>query len=86
MPVTRNALIRYKTIDACLRNRRKKWTLEKLIERFPRPYMNSKASTRCRQENDTGRPANKRSDKLGYTAAIIVLEKNIIPTKTWDIA
>ena len=32
MPVTRNALIRYKTIDQCLQNRYRKWTLHDLIE------------------------------------------------------
>ena len=32
MPVNRNALIRYKTIDSCLRNKYRKWTLEDLID------------------------------------------------------
>ncbi len=32
MPVNRNALIRYRTIDKCLQNRRQKWTIEDLIE------------------------------------------------------
>jgi hypothetical protein len=32
MPVNRNALIRYRTIDQCLRNRFKKWTLDDLME------------------------------------------------------
>ena len=32
MPVNRNALIRYRTIDKCLQNRRRKWTIENLIE------------------------------------------------------
>jgi hypothetical protein len=32
MPVNRNALIRYRTIDQCLQNRYKKWTLDDLIE------------------------------------------------------
>ena len=32
MPVSRNALIRYKTIDNCLRNRFRRWTLDDLIE------------------------------------------------------
>lgn len=31
MPVNKNALLRYKTIDNCLRNRARKWTLEDLI-------------------------------------------------------
>ena len=32
MPVSKNALIRYKTIDNCLRNHYRKWTLEDLID------------------------------------------------------
>src|SRR5579872_3236914 len=32
MPVNRNALIRYRTIDKCLQNRRRKWMIEDLIE------------------------------------------------------
>ena len=31
MPINRNALIRYKTIDNCLRRRHVKWTLDELI-------------------------------------------------------
>ena len=32
MPVSKNALIRYKTIDKCLHNRYRRWTLEDLID------------------------------------------------------
>ena len=32
MPVSKNALIRYKTIDRCLQNHYRRWTLEDLIE------------------------------------------------------
>ena len=32
MPVSRNALIRYKTIDNCLRNHYRRWTLDDLVE------------------------------------------------------
>ncbi len=32
MALNKRALIRYKTIDACLRNRSHKWTLENLID------------------------------------------------------
>ena len=32
MPANKNALIRYKTIDNCLRNRYRSWTLEDLVE------------------------------------------------------
>ena len=32
MPANRNALIRYKTIDNCLRNPYRRWTLEDLVD------------------------------------------------------
>ena len=32
MPVNKNALIRYKTIDRCLRNKYRRWTLDDLVE------------------------------------------------------
>ena len=32
MPVSKNALIRYKTIDRCLQNHYRRWTLDDLID------------------------------------------------------
>ena len=32
MPVNKNALLRYKTIDNCLRNKYRRWTLEDLVD------------------------------------------------------
>lgn len=32
MPVNKNALLRYKTIDRCLRNKYRRWTLDDLVE------------------------------------------------------
>lgn len=32
MPANKNALIRYKTIDNCLRNKYRRWTLNDLVE------------------------------------------------------
>ena len=32
MPISKNALIRYKTIDSCLHNHYRRWTLENLID------------------------------------------------------
>jgi predicted DNA-binding transcriptional regulator YafY len=76
MPANRNALIRYKTIDACLRNRRKKWTLEKLIDAvsdalYELEGIDKGISKRTIQAD----MQMMRSDKLGYNAPIIVLEK-----------
>ena len=76
MPVNRNALIRYRTIDNCLRNRQKRWTLEDLIEAcsdalYEYEGIDKGVSRRSIQMDIQ----MMRSDKLGYNAPIIVLEK-----------
>lgn len=76
MPVNRNALIRYKTIDACLRNRRRRWTLADLIEKvsdtlYDYEGMEKGISRRTIQADIQ----MMRSDKLGYNAPIIIVDK-----------
>lgn len=76
MPVNRNALIRYKTIDSCLRNRRRRWTLEDLINKvsgvlYEYEGIDKGISRRTIQADIQ----MMRSDKLGYNAPIIILEK-----------
>ena len=76
MPTNRNALIRYKTIDACLKNRFRKWTLEDIIEKvsdtlYEYEGIDKDISKRTIQ-NDI---QMMRSDKLGYFAPIVVLDK-----------
>lgn len=76
MPVNRNALIRYRTIDNCLRNRQRRWTLEDLIEAcndslYEYEGIDKGVSKRSIQMD----LQMMRSDKLGYNAPIIVLEK-----------
>jgi predicted DNA-binding transcriptional regulator YafY len=76
MAVNKLALIRYKAIDDCLRNRRRKWTLEDLIEKVSNVLydcegINSGVSRRTIQADIQ----LMRSDKLGYNAPIVVLEK-----------
>lgn len=76
MPANRNALIRYKTIDACLRNRRRKWTLEDLIDKvsdvlYEYEGMSKGISRRTIQADIQ----MMRSDKLGYNAPIIIVDK-----------
>jgi len=76
MPVNRNALIRYRTIDKCLQNRRRKWTIEDLIEA---------CSEALYEYEGTDRPISlrtirldlktMRSEQLGYNAPIIVTDK-----------
>ena len=75
MPVSKNALIRYKTIDNCLRNHYRKWTLEDLIE----ACSNALSEFEGRDENVSRRTIQAdiqimRSDKLGYNAPIVVKE------------
>jgi len=76
MPVNRNALIRYKTIDACLRNRLRKWTLESLIETVSNAMYEYEG-----KEKEVSRRTIQadiqmmRSNKLGYNAPITVKDK-----------
>src|SRR6187455_2566648 len=76
MPVNRNALIRYRTIDNCLRNRQRKWTLENLIDACSEALYEyegiDKGVSRRSIQMDI---QFMRSDKLGYNAPIVVLEK-----------
>lgn len=76
MPVNRNALIRFRTIDSCLRNRQRRWTLEDLIEACSEALYEyegiDKGVSRRSIQMDI---QLMRSDKLGYNAPIIVLEK-----------
>lgn len=76
MPVNRNALIRYKTIDLCLQNRYRRWTLEDLIDACSEALYEyegiDKGVSRRTIQMDI---QLMRSDKLGYNAPIVVLEK-----------
>ncbi len=76
MPVNRNALIRYRTIDKCLQNRRRKWTIEDLITAcsdalYEYEGVDKEVSMRTiRLDLKT-----MRSPQLGYNAPIVVTEK-----------
>jgi predicted DNA-binding transcriptional regulator YafY len=76
MSINKFALIRYKTIDNCLKNRYRKWTLEDLVEAcsdalYEYEGIKKGVSTRTVQLD----LQNMRSEKLGYNAPIIVIEK-----------
>ncbi len=76
MPVNRNALIRYKTIDKCLQNRFRKWTLNDLIDAcsdalYEYEGIDKGVSKRTVQADIQ----TMRSDKLGYNAPIIVEDR-----------
>ncbi len=76
MPANRNALIRYKTIDNCLRNRFRKWTLDDLIDACSDALYEyegiDKGVSRRTVQMDI---QMMRSEKLGYNAPIVVVEK-----------
>lgn len=76
MPVNRNALIRYTTIDKCLRNKYRLWTLLDLQEACSEALyefegIDKGVSIRTIQLDIQ----NMRSEKLGYHAPIVVKDK-----------
>lgn len=76
MPVNRNALIRYRTIDKCLQNRRRKWTIEDLIEACNAALYEYEGEARGISMRTIRLDLNSmRSNNLGYNAPIIVTDK-----------
>jgi predicted DNA-binding transcriptional regulator YafY len=76
MPVNRNALIRYRTIDKCLQNRRRKWTIENLIAACNNALYEYEGIDKAVSMRTIRLDLNAmRSDKLGYNAPIIVTGK-----------
>lgn len=75
MPVNKNALIRYKTIDNCLRNRYRRWTIDDLVEACSDALYDyegiCKGVSLRTVQNDI---QLMRSDKLGYNAPIEVYD------------
>ncbi len=76
MPVNRNALIRYRTIDKCLQNRRRKWTIQNLIEACSEALYEYEGIDKDISIRTIRLDLNAmRSDKLGYNAPIVVTNK-----------
>ncbi len=76
MSANKLALIRYKTIDECLKNRFRKWTLEHLIEKVADAlYEFEGIETGISKRTIQADIQLMRSDKLGYNAPIIVTDK-----------
>ena len=76
MAVNKLALIRYKTIDDCLRNRYKKWSLESLIEKVSETLYELEGITSGVSKRTIQADIQlMRSDKLGYNAPITVKDK-----------
>jgi predicted DNA-binding transcriptional regulator YafY len=73
MPANKNALIRYKTIDGCLRNRYRRYTLDDLAEACSEAlYEMEGISKGVSLRTVQGDIQIMRSDKLGYNAPIEV--------------
>lgn len=76
MATNKLALLRYKTIDNCLRNRFRKWTLEDLIEKVSDAlYEHEGISSGVSRRTIQGDIQMMRSDKLGYNAPIVVIDR-----------
>ena len=77
MPANKNALIRYKTIDNCLRNRYRRWTLEDLVEACSDALYDMEGITKgvCARTVQMDIQI-MRSDKLGYNAPIEVYDRS----------
>jgi predicted DNA-binding transcriptional regulator YafY len=76
MALTKNALIRYRTIDKCLQNSYRNWTLEDLIEACSDAlYEYEGKDTNVSKRTIQLDIQLMRSDKLGYNAPIEVYDK-----------
>lgn len=76
MAQNKNALIRYKTIDKCLQNKYRQWTLEDLIEACSEAlYEYEGKETSVSKRTVQLDIQMMRSDKLGYNAPIEVYDK-----------
>ena len=76
MAQNKNALIRYKTIDKCLQNHYRKWTLNDLIEACSDAlYEYENKATKVSKRTVQLDIQLMRSDKLGYNAPIICYDK-----------
>lgn len=73
MPANKNALIRYKTIDNCLRNTHRRWTLDDLVDACCEVLLDMEG-TSCSVRTVQGDIQMMRSDKLGYNAPIEVYD------------
>ena len=76
MPANKNALIRYKTIDNCLRNRYRRWTLDDLVDACCEALYDMEGITKgvCTRTVQMDIQI-MRSDKLDYNAPIEVYDR-----------
>jgi predicted DNA-binding transcriptional regulator YafY len=76
MATNKLALIRYKTIDECLKNRFRKWSLDDIIEKVANALYEYEGITSGVSKRTIQADIQvMRSDSLGYNAPIIVTDK-----------
>lgn len=76
MPVNKNALIRYKIIDKCLRNRFRRWTLDDLMDKCADALYDMEGiTTGVSRRTIQSDIQMMRSDKLGFNAPIEVYDQ-----------
>ncbi len=76
MATNKHALIRYRTIDKCLQNRTKRWTLQDLIDACSDALYEYEGKDAYVSKRTTQLDIQVlRSDKLGYNAPIIVYDR-----------
>lgn len=79
MPINRNALIRYRTIDQCLQNRNRKWKLDDLMDACSEAlYEYQGIDTGVSRRTVQADLEMMRSNKLGYEAPIVVVDKKVL--------
>lgn len=75
MPANKNALIRYKTIDNCLRNKYRRWSIEDLVDACSDALYDCEGISKgVSLRTVQGDIQMMRSDKLGYNAPIEVYD------------
>ncbi len=85
MPVNKNALLRYKTIDRCLRNKYRRWTLDDLVEACSDALYEMEGITRGVSVRTVQADIQMmRSDKLGYNAPIEVYDNKYYRYEDFD--
>jgi len=76
MSQNKNALIRYKTIDKCLQNQYRKWTLDDLTDACSDALSEYEGKENAVSKRTTQLDIQlMRSEKLGYNAPIVVYDK-----------
>ncbi|SCX78936.1 helix-turn-helix transcriptional regulator [Flavobacterium caeni] len=87
MATNKLALIRYKTIDNCLKNRFRKWTLEDLMEKVSDAlYEYEGISSGVSKRTVQGDIQMMRSDKLGYNAPIVIVDRKFYSYEDKDFS